>query len=161
MNRGSMMDRVVLTKLFQVRPPSSEYDGPRSWKTSNASYISPRCVTYWLGIFDHTGSLAVVAPIESVMTCHVSPSSRVTMPLYATYCHSGPSCPNSQFLHVLPPSSDTPQPLPTVPYQTCPRSPKPNACTKSHEIACAAVSLEDRICCHVLAPGRSTKMPWP
>ncbi len=139
--------------------------------------------TYWFRILPHTGSLAVVAPIESVMTRQVCPSShvsfipsavamyvvspRVTIPFGVTYCHSGPSCPNSQFFHVFPPSVESPQPLPTVPYQICPRGPKPNACTKSHEIACAAVSDDEWMRSHtrpaspVPSPGRKTKIPCP
>src|ERR1041384_491982 len=124
-----------------------------------------------------TGSFAVVVPIESVITRHVCPSSHVNlipsavaiyvvspcvpMPSNATYCHSGPSWANSQFFQVLPPSSDNPQPLPTVPYQISPRGPKPNACTKSQEIACAAVSLDDRIRSQLVAPFRNTKIPCP
>src|ERR1041384_1500990 len=112
-----------------------------------------------------TGSFAVVVPIESVITCHVCPSSHVNLmpsavaiyvvspcvpiPPGVTYCHSGPSWPNSQFFQVLPPSVERPQPLPTVPYQISPRGPKPNAWTKSQEIACAAGSFEARICCQL------------
>src|SRR6267143_6781089 len=136
---------------------------------------SPIHNRYWLGIVDHTASLAVVAPIESVITCHVCPSShvslipsavatyvvspRVTIPPGATYCHSGPSWRNSQFFHVFPLSVESPHPFPTVPYQTCPRGPNANACTKSHEIARAAVSFDDRIRSQLPAPFRSTKMP--
>src|SRR5882762_10415485 len=40
---------------------------------------SPIHNRYWLGIVDHTASLAVVAPIESVITCHVCPSSHVSL----------------------------------------------------------------------------------
>src|SRR6185436_16781341 len=89
------------------------------------------------------------------------------MPFGATYCHSGPSCPNSQFFQVLPPSVDSPQPLPTVPYQICPRGPNPNACTKSQEMECAAISDDERIRSHTLPPspvprpGRKTKIPCP
>src|SRR6266540_3104429 len=89
------------------------------------------------------------------------------IPFGVTYCHSGPSCPNSQFFHVLPPSVESPQPLPTVPYQISPRGPKPNACTKSHEIACAEVSPDERIRSQtrppspVPRPDLSTKMPCP
>src|ERR1044072_7151805 len=105
-----------------------------------------------------TGSFAVVVPIESVITCHVCPSSHVNLmpsavaiyvvspcvpiPPGVTYCHSGPSWPNSQFFHVLPPSVERPQPLPTVPYQISPRGPKPHAWTKYHEIACAVSRAE-------------------
>src|SRR5437868_6120103 len=80
-------------------------------------------------------------PIESVITRHVCPAShvslipsavamyvvspRVRIPFGVTYCHSGPSWPNSQFFHVLPPSVDSPQPFPTVPYQISPCGPKP------------------------------------
>src|ERR1044071_3954375 len=124
-----------------------------------------------------TGSFAVVVPIESVITCHVCPSSHVNLmpsavaiyvvspcvpiPPGVTYCHSGPSWPNSQFFQVLPPSVDSPQPLPTVPYQISPRGPKPNAWTKSQEIACAAVSGDERIGSQLPAPFRRTKMPSP
>src|SRR5437773_2508071 len=86
---------------------------------------------------------------------------RVTIPLGATYCHSGPSCEKSQLVHVLPPSVDSPHPFPTVPYQISPPGPNPNACTKSHEMEWALVSLECLICSQLPAPGRSTKMPCP
>ena len=105
---------------------------------------------YWFWIRPITGSFAVVAPAESVITAHVLPSSLVTLtpsavemyvvspnvkiPFGATYCHSGPNSRNSQFRHVLPPSVESPQPFPTVPYQICPRGPNPNACTKSQEM---------------------------
>src|SRR3989475_5202474 len=74
---------------------------------------------------------AVIAPAESVISAQVVPRShdslmpsavptytvspRVTIPLGATYCHSGPSCLSSQLVHVLPPSVDRPHPFPTVP----------------------------------------------
>src|SRR2546425_480025 len=90
-----------------------------------------------------------------------SVSPRVTIPLGATYCHSGPSCEKSQLVHVVPPSVDSPQPFPTVPYQISPPGPNPNACTKSHEMEWVLVSLECLICCQLPAPGRSTKMPCP
>src|SRR6266508_6784398 len=140
---------------------------------------SPIHNTYWLGIVPHTESLAVVAPIESVITCHVCPSShvslipsavamyvvspRVTIPPGATYCHSGPSWRNSQFFQVFPLSIERPQPLPTVPYQTWPRGPKANACTKSQEIECSDVSDEARIRSHspLPTPRRNTKIPSP
>src|ERR1041384_49159 len=83
------------------------------------------------------------------------------MPLGATYCHSGPSCPNSQFFHVLPPSVESPQPLPTVPYQISPLGPNAKAWTKFQEIECAAVSRDERICSQLVAPFRNTKIPWP
>src|SRR5207245_3701619 len=67
----------------------------------------------------------------------------------------------SQFVQVLPPSVDTPQPLPTVPYQISPRGPNPKACTKSQEMEWALVSLERLICSQLPAPCRSTKMPCP
>src|SRR5438093_10339825 len=83
------------------------------------------------------------------------------MPYGATYCHSGPSCLNSQLVHVLPPSVDSPQPLPTVPYQISPAGPNPKACTKSQEMECTAESLACRSRARLEAPGRSTKIPCP
>src|SRR5206468_123631 len=83
------------------------------------------------------------------------------MPLGATYCHSGPSWPNSQLRHVLPLSVDRPQPLPTVPYQTWPLGPNANPLMKLNEIECALVSRTYFWCSQVCAPRRSTKMPSP
>src|SRR5205823_1943787 len=96
---------------------------------------------------------------SAVPTYTVSP--RVTMPLGATYCHSGPSCLNSQLVHVRPPSVESPQPFPTVPYQISPCGPKPKACTKSQEMECAAESATCRTCSQPEAPGRSAKTPAP
>ena len=162
-----------------VRPPSREISATRTFRIQRSSATAAMLRTYWLTIRPHTESFAVVAPIESVITRHVCPSShvslipsavamyvvspRVRIPFGVTYCHSGPSWPNSQFFHVLPPSVDSPQPFPTVPYQICPCGPKPNACTKSHEMACAAVSTDERIRSHSPRPTpfRSTKIPCP
>ena len=85
----------------------------------------------------------------------------MTIPFGATYCHSGPSWRNSQFFQVRPPSAETPQPLPTVPYQTSPCDPNAKAWTKSQEMELAVVSSECAMCSHALAPGRSTKIPCP
>src|SRR6266571_7052587 len=83
------------------------------------------------------------------------------MPFGATYCHSGPSWPNSQLRHVLPLSLETPQPLPTVPYQTSPLGPNANPLMKLNEIECALVSRTYFWCSQVCEPRRSTKMPSP
>src|SRR6266480_2335184 len=96
---------------------------------------------------------------SAVPTYTVSP--RVTMPLGATYCHSGPSSLSCQLVQVLPPSVDRPHPLPTVPYQIAPFGPNPKACTKSKEIVRPVVSLECLICSQLPAPGRRTKIPCP
>ena len=78
------------------------------------------------------------------------------MPLGATYCHSGPSCVNSQLVQVFPPSLERPQPLPTVPYQIAPSGPNPNAWTKSQEMEWAVVSALLPMCSQVPAAGRRT-----
>src|SRR5690348_11298937 len=83
------------------------------------------------------------------------------MPFGATYCHSGPSWPNSQLRHVLPLSVERPQPLPTVAYHTSPLGPNANPLMKLNEIECALVSREYFICSQVCAPRRNTKMPSP
>src|SRR4026207_1355659 len=90
-------------------------------------------------------------------------SPRVASPLGVPSCLSGPSCPTSQFFHVFPPSVDSPQPLPTVPYQIWPRGPNPNAWTKSQEMEWAAVSDDARIRSHspLPTPLRNTKIPCP
>src|SRR2546430_16144984 len=67
------------------------------------------------------------------------------MPLGATYCHSGPSCVNSQLVQVFPPSVERPQPLPTVPYQIAPSGPNPNAWTKSQEMEWPAAGTWEHI----------------
>jgi hypothetical protein len=101
-------------------------------------------------------SLVICTP--SAVPIHtVSP--RKTMPAGATYCHSGPSSRKVQLCQVRPPSSESPQPFPTVPYQTSPAGPKATECTKSHESDVVPVSL--RICCHAAAPAGSTKIPCP
>src|SRR5216110_1903861 len=120
---------------------------------------------------------AVIAPAESVISAQVVPRShdslmpsavptytvspRVTIPLGATYCHSGPSCLSSQLVHVLPPSVERPHPFPTVPYQISPLGPNPKAWTKSKEIVRAVESSECLTCSQPPAPLRSTKMPCP
>src|SRR5437870_966441 len=162
---------------IQLRPPSLERATPRSPAAHRLpSGPAANASTYWSGSRPRT-CWAVVAPAESVISPQVAPRSqdslipsavpmytvspRVAMPLGATYCHSGPSCEKSQLVHVVPPSVDSPQPFPTVPYQISPPGPNPNACTKSHEMEWALVSLECLICCQLPAPGRSTKMPCP
>src|SRR5207245_11711787 len=161
----------------QLRPPSLERATPRSWAAHRLpSGPAANACTYWSGTRPTT-CWAVVAPAESVISAQVAPRSqdslipsavpmytvspRVAMPLGATYCHSGPSCLNSQLVHVVPPSVDSPQPLPTVPYQISPAGPNPNACTKSHEIERTLESLECRSCSQPAAPGLSTKVPCP
>src|SRR5436190_6443593 len=160
-----------------VLPPSADRVKPRGVPIQMCWPSSTILKTYWWSILPHSESRVVVAPIESVITRQVCPSShvsfipsavamyvvspRVTIPPGATYCHSGPSWANSQFFHVLPPSSDNPQPLPTVPYQISPRGPNPNAWTKSHEIACAAVSFDERTCSHLPSPFLNTEIPCP
>src|SRR5213080_2437391 len=161
----------------QLRPPSVERASPHRWPAHRLP-SEPRASasTYWLRNRPH-GWDAVIAPAESVISAQVVPRShdslmpsavptytvspRVTIPLGATYCHSGPSCEKSQLVHVLPPSVDSPHPFPTVPYQISPPGPNPNACTKSHEMEWALVSLECLICSQLPAAGRSTKMPCP
>src|SRR2546430_2202681 len=161
----------------QLRPPSLERATPRRCAAHRLpSGPAANACTYWSGTRPTT-CWAVVAPVESVISAQVAPRSedslipsavpmytlspRVTMPLGATYCHSGPSCLNSQLVHVLPPSVDSPQPLQTVPYQISPDGPNPNACTKSHEIERALVSHARRSCSPLAAPGRSTKTTAP
>src|SRR6267378_4274866 len=161
----------------QVRPPSVERASPRRWPAHTLP-SAPRASanTYWLRSRPH-GCGAVTAPLESVISDHVVPRShdslmpsavptytvspRVTMPLGATYCHSGPSCLSSQLVQVLPPSVDRPHPLPTVPYQISPFGPNPRACTKSKEIVRPVVSLECFTCSQLPAPCRRTKSPCP
>src|SRR5213595_4171509 len=161
----------------QVRPPSVERARPRRWPAHKLP-SEPRASasTYWLRNRPH-GCGAVPAPAESVISTQVVPRShvslmpsavptytvspRVTMPLGATYCHSGPSCLNSQLVQVLPPSVDRPHPFPTVPYQISPFGPNPKAWTKSKEIVRPVVSLECLICSQLPAPCRRTKIPCP
>jgi hypothetical protein len=113
--------------------------------------------------------------MESVITCQDVPASqdtftpsavatytvspRSTMPLGATYWYSGPSWRNVQLVHVRPWSSDFPQPLPSVPYQTRPEGSNANACTKPHEMLVPVVSFTIRR--HSAAPRSSTKIPSP
>src|SRR2546428_7323893 len=128
--------RVGAGYSVQVRPPSVERARPRRWPAHKLpSEPRPSASTYWLGSRPQ-GCGAVIAPAESVISAQVVPRShdslmpsavptytvspRVTMPLGATYCHSGPSCLSSQLVHVLPPSVDRPHPFPTVPYQISP-----------------------------------------
>src|SRR5439155_17873702 len=161
----------------QVRPPSVERASPRRWPAHTLP-SEPRASasTYWLRSRPQ-GCGAVSAPLESVISTHVVPRSqdtlmpsavptytvspRATIPLGATYCHSGPSCLSSQLVHVLPPSVDRPHPFPTVPYQISPFGPNANAWTKSKEIERAVVSLECLICSQLPAPCRRTKIPCP
>src|SRR5207248_11039935 len=96
---------------------------------------------------------------SAVPTYTVSP--RVTMPLGATYCHSGPSCLNSQLVQVLPPSVDRPHPFPTVPYQISPFGPKPKAWTTSMEIVRLVVLLECLIWSQLPALCRRPNIPSP
>jgi hypothetical protein len=58
----------------------------------------------------------VTSKPSAVATMVVSP--RMPMPFGTTYCHSGPSCVKLQLRQVVPPSVESPHPLPTVPYQT-------------------------------------------
>src|SRR5436853_6001284 len=156
----------------QLRPPSLERATPRRCATHRLpSGPAANATTYWSGTRPTT-CWAVVAPAESVISAQVAPRSdeslipsavpmytvspRVTMPLGATYCHSGPSCLNSQLVQVLPPSVDNPQPLPTVPYQIAPSGPNPNAWTKSQEMERAAGSGLLRIRSQVPDAGRMT-----
>src|SRR5689334_24708303 len=83
------------------------------------------------------------------------------MPLAATYCHSGPSWSPVQLVQVFPPSVESPQPLPTVPYQTSPAGPNPIALTKSNEMDRAVESAEWLSRSQAPAPARSTKIPCP
>src|SRR5437762_9852761 len=162
---------------LQLRPPSLERATPRSWAAHRLpSGPAAMADTYWL-LRRPTTCWAVVAPAESVISAQVAPRSdeslipsavpmytvspRVTMPLGATYCHSGPSCLNSQLVQVLPPSVDRPHPFPTVPYQISPFGPNPKAWTKSKEIVRPVVSLECLICSQLPAPCRRTKIPCP
>src|SRR6266581_3016069 len=161
----------------QVRPPSVERASPRRWP-AHMLPSEPRvsASTYRLRSRPHRCG-AVTPPPESVISTQVAPPShdslmpsavptytvspRVTMPLGATYCHAGPSCLSSQFVQVLPPSVDRPQPFPTVPYQISPFGPNPKAWTKSKEIVRPVVSLECLICSQLPAPCRRTKIPCP
>src|SRR3989442_1140220 len=161
----------------QVRPPSVERASPRRWPAHTLpSNPATNASTYWLRRRPHR-CRAVAAPAESVISAQLAPRSpeslmpsavpmytvspRVAMPFGATYCHSGPSAPSSQLVQVLPPSVDSPQPFPTVPYQTAPLEPNPKACTKSQEMECAAESFAWRMCSQLEAPERSTKIPCP
>src|SRR5438876_7413943 len=169
--------RTGVGNSVQVRPPSVERASPCRWPAhSLPSEPRASASTYWLRNRPH-GREAVTAPLESVISAHVAPRShdslipsavptytvspRVTMPLGATYCHSGPSSLSCQLIQVLPPSVDRPHPLPTVPYQIAPFGPNPKACTKSKEIVRPVVSLECLICSQLPAPGRRTKIPCP
>src|SRR5216110_769381 len=169
--------RVVAGYSVQVRPPSVERARPRRWPAHKLP-SEPRASasTYWLRSRPQ-GWGAVSAPAESVISAQVVPRShdslmpsavptytvspRVTIPLGAMYCHSGPSCLSSQLVHVLPPSVDRPHPFPTVPYQISPLGPNPKAWTKSKEIVRAVESSECLTCSQLPAPLRSTKMPCP
>src|SRR5213595_716161 len=169
--------RVGAGYSVQVRPPSVERARPRRWPAHKLP-SEPRASasTYWLRSRPQ-GWGAVIAPAESVISAQVVPRShdslmpsavptytvspRVTMPLGATYCHSGPSCLSSQLVHVLPPSVERPHPFPTVPYQISPLGPNPKAWTKSKEIVRAVESSECLTCSQPPAPLRSTKMPCP
>src|SRR5213593_4568215 len=159
----------------QARPPSVERASPRRWPAQtlpSAPRASAR--TYGLRKRPH-GWDAVTSPPESVISAQVVPRShdslmpsavptytvspRVTMALGATYCHSGPSCLNSQLVQVLPPSVDRPHPFPTVPYQISPFGPTPKAWTKSKEIVRPVVSLECLICSSPLLPAVGQRSP--
>src|SRR5437870_2455646 len=169
--------RVGAGYSVQVRPPFVERARPRRWPAHKLpSESRPSASTYWLRSRPH-GWGAVIASAESVISAQVVPRShdslmpsavptytvspRVTIPLGATYCHSGPSCLSSQLVHVLPPSVDRPHPFPTVPYQISPLGPNPKAWTKSKEIVRAVESSECLTCSQLPAPLRSTKMPCP
>jgi hypothetical protein len=96
-----------------------------------------------------------LAPGEPVPA---SVSARMTIPLGATYCHSGPSCENVQFFQVRPPSVERPQPLPIVPTHTVPFASNARAWMKSIDSDVFDVSLTMRR--HV-PPRSRTKMPRP
>src|SRR5207244_9847400 len=124
--------RVGAGYSVQVRPPSVERARPRRWPAHKLpSEPRPSASTYWLRSRPQ-GCGAVIAPAESVISAQVVPrshdslmpsavpkytvSTRVPIPLAATYCHSGPSCLSCQLVHGLPPSADRPPPLHTLPY---------------------------------------------
>src|SRR6266567_2462405 len=145
--------RTGVAYSVHVRPPSVERASPRRWPAHTLP-SAPRASasTYRLRSRPH-GWGADSAPLESVISAQVAPRShdslipsavptytvspRVTMPLGATYCHSGPSCLSSQF------------------------GPNAKACTKSKEIVRPVVSLERRSCSQLPAPCRRTKIPCP
>src|SRR5256885_8665533 len=169
--------RTGVAYSVHVRPPSVERASPRRWPAHTLP-SAPRASasTYRLRSRPH-GWDAASAPLESLISAQVTPRSHdslipsavptytvspsVTMPLGATYCHSGPSCLSSQLVQVLPPSVERPHPFPTVPYQLSPFGPNPKACTKSKEIVRPVVSLERRSCSQLPAPCRRTKIPCP
>ncbi len=162
--------RLTLARLTVHRPPrGSSWNPPSSVvNTTRPRLAAPMPSTYSLESSTSAVSAGPRAggPVLSTMAVQLSPSSvvtsrpsavattvvspSVTIPSGATYCHSGPSSSKVQLRQLWPPSVETPQPLPTVPYHTCPPGPNPNAWTKSHAMDPGAVS--ETMCCHSAAP---------